>query len=380
MSRSCRYCFLLLCCLFPLAGRGQAAAAAPSQGPAAVQPVPASASPAPAVSPSPAGDAGNPASGAGIHLDIVVTDHAGRPIPGLTASDFTLLDNNQPSRILSFHAYDAPANAPDAPVQVIVLFDTVNTDFTEVSYTRQQVESYLRRNGGHLAQPVSLFWLTNTSIEPQGPPTLDGNALAAALESAESRLRTLSRSAGAYGAIERFQLSSNLLNGLVSNLVPYPGRKLLIWAGPGWPLLNSANVNLSVKGQQRLFSEIVQLSTLMREAQVDLYSISQGMPNSDTFLYESFLKGVKKVNQANLPNLGLKVLAVQSGGLALPPSNDVAASIETCVRDAGTYYSVTFEPPPADGPDEYHKLDVRLDKPGLTARTNTGYYNQPAGR
>ena len=33
--------------------------------------------------------------------------------------------------------------------------------------------------------------------------------------------------------------------------------------------------------------------------------------------------------------------------------------------------------------DEYHTLEVKVDKPGLTARTRTGYYAQPyeaAGR
>ena len=44
------------------------------------------------------------------------------------------------------------------------------------------------------------------------------------------------------------------------------------------------------------------------------------------------------------------------------------------------FYSVSFDPPPADGPNEYHKLEVRIDKPGLSARTNTGYYDQSAGR
>jgi len=377
MSRSRWICAVFVCCLSPLAVCSQTAAGNTSAAPKAVQPAPASAPAAPAAA---AGDAANPASGAGIHLDIVVTDHSGRPVSGLTASDFTVLDNNQPSRILSFHAYDASANPPEDPVQVVVLFDTVNTDFNEVSYTRQQVETYLRRNGGHLPQPVTLAWLTNDGVDPQGPPTQDGNALAAALDSAQSRLRTISRSAGAYGAIERMEISSRMLDGLLHEELRIPGRKLLIWAGPGWPLLDSNNIMLSYKGQQSLFGQIVELSTLMREAQVNLYSISQGMPGSETFLYQSFLKGVKKASQANIPNLGLKVLAVQSGGLALPPSNDVASSLDTCVRDAGTYYSVSFEPRPADGPDEYHKLDVRLDKSGLIARTNTGYYDQPAGR
>jgi VWFA-related protein len=374
MKLSVRYCALFLCCLSPLAVRGQAAAGAPT----AVQPAPASTPAAPAVPSTSAVGTANSASG--IHLNIVVTDRSGKPVPGLTASDFTLLDNNQPAKILSFQAYDASTNPPDAPVQVIILFDTVNTDFDAVSYTRQQVENFLRRNGGHLAQPVSLVFLTNTGFQPQGAPTEDGNALAATLDAAQSTLRTINRSAGAYGAIERFEISSQMLDNIVRQEANIPGRKLLIWAGPGWPMLDSNNINISYKGQQSLFAEIVELSTVLRDAQVDLYSVSQGMPDSGTFLYESFLKGVKKVSQTNISDLGLKVLAVQSGGLVLPPTNDVAASLDACTRDAGTYYSVSFEPRPADGPDEYHKLDVRLDKPGLTARTNTGYYNQPAGR
>jgi VWFA-related protein len=379
MLRSRRYCALFLCCLCPLAGRGQSAGAT-SGAPTVVQPAPASAPAAPAAPASPAADTAIPASGGGIHLDIVVTDRSGKPVSGLTASDFTLLDNNQPSRIVTFRAYDASANSADLPAQVIILFDTVNTDFAEVSYTRQQVENYLRRNDGHLAQPVSIAWLTDDGIQPQGPPTLDGNALAASLQSAEGRLRSLTRAAGAYGAVERMQLSARMLDGVLRQELNIRGRKLLIWAGPGWPMLDSPNITLSNKGQQGLFSEIVEISTLAREAHVDVYSISQGMPGNNTFLYQSFLKGVKKVSQANIPNLGLKVLAVQSGGLVLPPSNDVAGALDTCVRDAGAYYSVSFEPPPADGPDEYHKLDVRLDKPGLVARTNTGYYDEPAGR
>jgi hypothetical protein len=28
--------------------------------------------------------------------------------------------------------------------------------------------------------------------------------------------------------------------------------------------------------------------------------------------------------------------------------------------------------------DEYHELEVKVDKPGMKARTNTGYYAEPA--
>jgi hypothetical protein len=38
---------------------------------------------------------------------------------------------------------------------------------------------------------------------------------------------------------------------------------------------------------------------------------------------------------------------------------------------------MSFDPPHATRPDEYHDLKVQIETPGLSARTNTGYYNQP---
>lgn len=307
----------------------------------------------------------------------MVTDKSGKPISGLDLKDFTILDNKQPGKILSFHAHDGTAHPADLPVEAILLFDTVNTGFDAVSYTRQQVGAFLRQNRGHLPVPMSIAWLTNDRIDLKHERTTDGNALAEELSAADSRLRSITRSAGAYGAIERFELSTRMLDNLATGEVDKPGRKLLIWAGPGWPMLDGPNINISGKGQQSVFSEIVRLSTVLRLARIDLYSISQGMPDQGTFLYESFLKGVRKVNQANIPNLGLKVLAIQSGGLVLAPTNDVTGSINTCLQDSGVFYTLTFEPPPADGPNEYHELQVHVARPGLTARTSTGYYNQP---
>jgi VWFA-related protein len=313
----------------------------------------------------------------GVHLDVVVTDKAGRPTPGLSVADFTLLDNDQPRKILSFEAHAPEGQAAESPTQVIVVFDTVNVPFETVSYARQQVGNFLEQHEGHLAQPVALYFLTDTKVVGQERPSTDGKALAAELEATESRVRAENRVYGDYGHIERFQYSLKMISAIIERLQTEPGRKLLIWVGPGWPLLDEPGLDFSSQQQQKLFTNIVGFSTLLRQARVDLYSISLGSPDRGTYLYESYVKGVKKVTQAQAPNLGLKVLAVQSGGLALPPNNNLTAAIDTCVQDASTYYSLTFAPPPADGPNDYHELKVRVDQPGLTARTNTGYYDQP---
>jgi|HubBroStandDraft_5_1064220.scaffolds.fasta_scaffold23129_3 VWFA-related protein len=377
MKHSLGLCGVLVCYLLPAAIGQQLAgigAQAPAKGPvqvAAVQGAPVTG----ARNATANSDQGGQDARRDLHLDVVVTDKAGKPTPGLSAADFALLDNDQPRKIVSFEAH-APG-AEGAPTQIIILFDTVNVPFDSVSYARQQVGNFLEQNGGHLTHPVALYFLTDTKVVGQEKPTTDGEGLAAHLEATEGRVRAENRVYGDFGRIERFQYSLKMISAIVERLQTEPGRKLLIWVGPGWPMLDEPGLDFSTQQQQKLFANIVGFSTLMRQARVDLYSISLGSPDRGTYLYESYVKGVKKVTQAQAPNLGLKVLAVQSGGLALAPSNNLAAAIDTCIQDAGTYYSLSFEPPPAGGPNEYHDLKVRVDQPGLTARTNTGYYAQP---
>ena len=94
-------------------------------------------------------------------------------------------------------------------------------------------------------------------------------------------------------------------------------------------------------------------------------------------MYRDFLRGVKSPQQADTGNLALKVLATQSGGMVLGPDNDLAGQIDQCVADANVFYRLSFDPPRAERADEYHELRVVVNKPGITVRTNSGYYNEP---
>jgi len=327
--------------------------------------------PRPANSPAPA-----PAEGR-IHLDVVVTDRSGKPVAGLAPEDFTLKDNSLPAKILSFRAIDPAAQPTSHPSEAILLIDAVNQGFQTVALARQEIAKFLRENGGHLAQPVSIFVLNSDGVKVLLQPSMDGNALASQLDQSESKLRVIGRSAGINGAFERYELSIRTMDTIARNEVKRPGRKLLIWAGSGWPLLERPGIQISSQAQQQMFSEVVDLSTTLREARMTLYSVSLGEPQLGTYLFEGYLKGVKTSEKVNPANLALKVLAIQTGGRALPPDNDLAGQISACVQDAGAFYTVSFNPPPADKPNEYHDLKVEVDKPGLTAHTDTGYYNQP---
>lgn len=86
---------------------------------------------------------------------------------------------------------------------------------------------------------------------------------------------------------------------------------------------------------------------------------------------------MKSAAKSDPDDLALKVLAVQSGGRVLGPDNNMAAQIDRCVEDASSFYTLSLDPPRADHANGYHDLKVLIGKPELTARTNTGYYNQP---
>ena len=81
-------------------------------------------------------------------LDVVVADKSGKPVAGLEQRDFTLLDNKQPQKIVSFQAVDGGTATAD-PVEVVLLVDSVNTEFTNVAIERKEIEKFLLRKCGN---------------------------------------------------------------------------------------------------------------------------------------------------------------------------------------------------------------------------------------
>jgi VWFA-related protein len=316
-----------------------------------------------------------------IEIDVVVTNKSGAPVSGLQQQDFTLLDDKQPQKIQSFLAFDESTAAATPPQQVILLVDAVNISYTNLGMERLQLAKFLQQNGGQLPLPTSFVFLADTSAEIQHTATRDGNALANLLNSNQAGLRISNRSQGVYGAADRLQISLRALEELIAYESKQPGRKLVIWISPGWAFLTGPNIDLTAKQQAYLFDTVVRLSHEMREARLTLYSIDPlGLSDAGslhTFYYQSFLKGVSAAKRVEYGDLALQVLAAQSGGRVLNSSNDIDPLVASCLTDAKAFYTVAFDAPRADHPNEYHSLEVKIDRPGVTARTRLGYYAQP---
>ena len=399
MSLPFRTCLFLLC--LPAIALAQQATV-PGGPPAQSEPAPAATGPQLVLRPPPKAES----TEGRIQLDVVVTGKQGGPVSGLGLKDFTILDNKKSQDILSFHAVNTTADAAERPVEVILLLDLVNSTFEQASIARTQIEKFLEQNGGHLAYPTSIMVLTPEGLRIQPRPSTDGSALVGVLGHANGAVRS-----AALGDVGRFQLSIRSLASIAENETKSPSRKILIWTGPGWPTLAGTSYASSPQDRERTFDVIVEISTRLREAHIAVYSVSSAaspttgtpgvvsqphgglMPGgeapqqsrtgpimSDTAegsSYKEFLRGVKSAHQAESGDLALQVFAVQSGGRVLDSSNDLAGQIANCMEDLSTFYTISFTPAHADHANDYHDLKVQVSRPGLAARTNTGYYNQP---
>ena len=149
----------------------------------------------------------------------------------------------------------------------------------------------------------------------------------------------------------------------------------------GWPLLSGPRIELDAKQQRQIFANVVSFSNQLREADVTLDSVNplgaeEGVLRAN--YYQEFLKGVGTPSKVDLGDLALPVLALQSGGLALQGSTDVAGMLRRCFEDLQSWYEISFDPPPADAPETYHHVSLKVDRPA--SRCELGMVTIPSLR
>ena len=332
--------------------------------------------PASAQQPPPAPSApGSGPSSQRIQLDVVVDTKSDQPVTNLHQQDFTVLDNKSPRTISGFKI----VTAKQEPVEVILLIDAVNTPYNLTAYMRDQTEKFLKANDGKLAHPTAIAIFKDEGIQLNGGFTTDGNALSNALQHYAIGLRSITRDSQ-WSENDRLTISVRALHQITTYASSLPGRKFIIWISPGYPLLSGPGYVLTTKEEQQIFGDIVSFSSQLRQAKITLYDANPIGVSETVFganYYQTFLKGVAKSEDAQFAEVGIQVLSVQSGGLTIESNSDVEGMIQRCLADADSWYEIAFDPLPADKPNEYHHIEVKLDQPGLIARTRTGYYANP---
>ena len=317
-------------------------------------------------------------------IDVVVTDATGNPVSDLAPWDFTLLDNGQPARIRTFH--HAMAKSEPASELIFVL-DTVNLSPQQLTQTEGAISRFLGKNSGHLKSPCFLYRLTRDGLFSSLRPVTDGALLVNELEQkrSQSAVWRSGRDEGpnllrAWVNISQpNELSLRALGSIAIDQRDVPGHKIVVWIGPGWP----------VNGGEIGFDEATELSTRLREARITLDNINVWPNPNQALNYHNYLEAPRSQKDMQPAKLGLQVIATHTGGLVLDSSGEpdpdlnlkLDRDIARCVAEMRSFYTLTFNPPHTYTMDEYHNLRVELragvDRPALTVRVPTGYYNEP---
>jgi VWFA-related protein len=318
-------------------------------------------------------------------IDAVVTDAAGNLVTDLAPADFRLLDNGQATRIFTVQSSTAPEAESEPLPELIFVFDE-DYDSDELrkrmKVTEEVVASYLRENGGRPAQPVFLYRIAHEGLYASAKPSMDGNLLAEEAEKKkEPRLVWRAGNKGPWEhLIDQAHTPSFRTIGALGLIAidqrNIAGRKVLVWFG----------VNSVVSAWRWCnFNETVELSTRLREARITVNQVlvtpgSERIPEAENFSTAAEDKPKEPVR------LSVPAIALHTGGLVLnswdKEKNRISGdaengAIERFATESRVFYSLTFDPPRTEHSDEYHHLAVTVSRPGLTARTVTGYYNQP---
>jgi len=259
---------------------------APSTAPPPAPPGAASSAPAPTAPPV----ATLKANAQLVIVDVVVTDSSHKPVHGLKASDFTLLENGAPQTVKNLEEHTALTVAdatrflpmPALPTDVftnytpapasgaanIVLLDTLNTPLQDQDYVRQQLLVYLKSVPP--GTRIAIFGLTDHLLLLQGftsdpavlrtyleshvgkaSPLLDDpqggggiqNSEADDLEDASAVSPTIIADLREFEAEQQsFELQArakdtlNAFNQLARYLSNIPGRKNLVWFSGSFPI------------------------------------------------------------------------------------------------------------------------------------------------
>jgi VWFA-related protein len=307
-----------------------------------------------------------------IKFDVVVQTKGGQPVATLQQQDFTVLDNKSPRPITSFRA----VTPTDEPVEVILYLDAVNTPYELLAQIRNGADKFLKEKEGVLAHPTTVAVLTDDGPQMGNRFSSNGMELSDDLERRQIGLRKITRSTD-WSDIDRFEIGIKAIHQLIAFAANLPGRKIVVFISPGFPLLSGPTAQITAKQHHDIFGDAIFLSTQLRQNNISFYDINPigvAEPMYTANYYQTFLKGLAKPDDAQFASLSPQVLSVQSGGLTLVSSNDLAGMIETCLRDADSWYRISFDPLPSEKPNEYHHVEVRVDRPGVIVRTRDGYY------
>ena len=309
-------------------------------------------------------------------FDVVVTGKSHKPVESLAQQDFTVLDDGHPVQIEQFSLIHGAS--ADPPPQLFFLIDEVNATDQEVIYTFASIKRFLTQSQGQLAYPTSLVFFTESGIQVQTLPSRDGRSLATALDRVGVSRRLIEQRSGFWGSNELLNRSLAALTTFIEQERTKPGRKIVLWISPGWPLFDSVLSSLLPSQEQSIFNFSKFFSNGLQDDRITLDCIDpSGAADAGTMYsarYLGFLKPLESPERAEFGDIALQVIAAQSGGNVLIGNDSLLNYFKHSIDDLDLYYEITIPTAESSRENPFHDLKVKVSQPGLKVRTIDGYY------
>jgi VWFA-related protein len=316
-------------------------------------------------------------------VDVTVTDANGRPVQGLKQSDFTLSEDGKPQPIHTFEEVTEVGvpTPPPLPPNVytnlqpeaasaavnILLLDFANEapkDSTKGGELRSSIEmqhfvkdAALRALGRMpTGTRVMVLSMTNhlrvlqsftsdvemlKAVIDAAPYDLDGNG---DVQCVESNMRN--------------NMVLESLSQIAADVSPIKGRKNLIWFTVGIPQITDPNER--PKCLPDYTTALDHAYGLLNASQVAVYPIDA--------------HGLRTLAGQSGALLSMDAVAEATGGVAFYNTNNMTPAVLKALDNGANYYSMAYIPPGVKFDGKYHKIDVKVDRPGVNLVFRKGYY------
>ena len=271
-----------------------------------------------------------------VNVNATVRDANGRYIDGLSATDFSLLEDGIEQK-LSFFAHDSQVN-----LSVGVMVDTSGS----MRHKLQQALQTVREVSLALGPQDEMFLMTfNDEIDIRQKFTRNP-------EDVQKSLRGI-RSGGETAVYEAIRASIQEMKSARN------GKRILLLLSDGYDTRSKINMDQAID--------------LLKRSQLQLYAIGIDDDDNDPL--------VLRQPRYHIYHYMLGELTGNSGGQTFrmyTGRNYALDSIAALIlEELHQQYTLSFYPTtPKDG--AWRKLEIKVDRPGAAVRSRTGYYAVPA--
>jgi VWFA-related protein len=363
------------------------------------------------------------------NVEVVVTDSKGRRVPGLKQEDFEVIEDGIPQRITNFYsvsggrailadgmqvALDDEEKAPDVPsplkVKYVLYIDQLNLETLHRTRVFRSIYPFIEKTIGPNAEAMVVTF--NRSLKVRQRFTTDRGAVAGTLQEIENesgmgntitgerqdaiqRINDSKSQSEAVGIARQtsqsldadLRLSIDALKTTIAGLAGIEGRKVLIYVSDGLPQMVGQELFDTIQRKYRTgaasiegfsFDRTGSYAAIVQAAHAEGVTIdaidAAGLAITEGVAAEfgtNENRGSGFASQQNM-QAPLKMLADETGGIAAVNTNAPDRELTEIARDFSDFYSLGYRST-RGSIDRPHRIDVKVNRPGLRARYPSGY-------